>query len=514
MKTYKHFVFRFLSVLLLFMLMGSVCLTGDDVSLKKLDEFIQAAMKESGQPGLAFALVKDGKVIFMKGYGVRNIETGEKITPQSLFNIASCSKAFTTALIAQLAEEGLLKWDDRVIDAYPEFRVSDPWVTSRATFRDLLSHRMGFATFDGDLLWYETGYGNDEIVRRMRDIPQRKEFRSEFGYQNNTYIVAGEVIARLTKKTWGENLTEKILNPLGMKNTFVCGADLKTEMDIASPHHKGKKYAGLLKNQNPAASMFSCVEDLTIWMRALLAEGQWNDARILKPESIENLFSPNTVFPSSKKARENGSLFRAYALGWGVSDYYGHRILEHSGGMPGYISLVTLLPEQKLGLVTLINDEASLPWLIKSKVLDMFLSLKQKKDWLKEYREGKKAQEENEKKQLAERESKRVKDTKPSLPHEGYTGKYTDKVYGDALVQLKDGVLTLTLVPAAELFTSQMNHWHYNTFHVKFRDEYLPFGLVTFSFDSVGKVIGFKIDLPNPDFHFYQLDFKRTGDVK
>lgn len=483
----------------------------DSVDLQSLDKYIREVVKDFRLVGLAIAVVKDDQVVFSKGYGLKDIYKKDKVNPGSLFNIASCSKAFTAACIGILVDEGKLKWDDKVIDFLPEFRLSDPYITSALTIRDILSHRSGLGTFDGDLLWYQTGYDNKEVIRRMRYVPIRRQFRSQFGYQNTMYMTAAEIVETVSKQTWDTFLTERILQPLDMKNTRACSKFLQEGMDIAQPHVEGKRYPPYIQNPNAAGSIYSCTAEMVNWMQMLLNKGKWQQQQILKPETIETLFSPHTILRVSSFMKKNGTHFRTYGLGWNILDYYGEKIIEHSGGMPGYISRVTLVPDKKLGVVILTNNMNPVPALLRYKILDLFLTKNQKRktDREKIFLEMIEKQEERKKNQKAEREQKRVKGTKPSLALEKYVGLYKDRMYGKAKIGLEMKKLVLTLLPTRDIFTSPMEHWHYNTFRVRFKDEFLPDGFVTFDFDSDGKVTGFTIDLPNPDFHFHHLDFKK-----
>lgn len=506
-----HKLFVFVLVLAIFIPGG---LYARKFSPKKLDKDIRTMVEVMKPVGLAVAVVKDGKIIFSKGYGVKDVETKEKITPETLFNIASCSKAFTTASLGILVQEGKLEWDDKVIDYLPDFQLSDPWITNHLTIRDLVSHRVGLGTFDGDLLWYETDYDDKEIIRRMRFLPIRRQFRSQFGYQNNTYITAGEIIKKISGKSWAEFVTEKVLQPLEMTTTRVGGKFLAKDADLAQPHYKNKKYPRIVQKPNAAASLFSSVDQLTHWMRMLLDNGKWGDKRLLESRTLRDLFSPQTPQRVSGFQEKRGTWFRAYAMGWGVSNYYSEKVVEHSGGMPGYISMVTLVPNQNLGIVTLTNNMNRIPMIVKYLVMDQFIRHPGKHDWVKLAMDFHKRGLEGEGKRLKKRLEKRVKDTRPSLDLEKYAGSYNDQWYGDASIEFKEGKLILTLLPTREIFTSPMEHWHYDTFRVDFKDEFLPFGLITFSFDSNGNITGFKIDLPNPDFHFHQMDFKKLKQNK
>ena len=479
------------------------------VNYQALDNYIQEAIDDFELPGLAVAIVKDSNVVFSKAYGFRNFEKKEPLTTKSLFNIASCSKAFTAATLGLLVDEGTLTWKDKVIDYYTDFRMSDPYITKELNMIDILSHRSGLGTFDGDLLWYETDYTDAEILRRMRYFPMRNDFRTEFGYQNNMYLLAGEVVKAASGKTWAEFVYEKIFAPLEMTESRTCSGDLKERQDIAMPHLKRVVNAYAMPRPNPAGSIFSSVDEMSHWIQMLLNGGKWNGVQVLSERTISALFSPRTILPVSKSMLENGTHFRAYCLGWIAYDYFGKKVLEHGGGMPGYISKVALVPEEKLGMVILTNDMNGLPDALRNKILDVFLSDRDK-DWAALYFEMTQKSETRREERELEREEKRVKKTRPSLKLEEYAGLYRDEKYGDAMVEFENKKLHLTLLPTKKVFTSQMEHWHFDTFRIKFKDEFLPEGFITFNFNTDREVTGFLIDLPNPDFHFKNLKFEKV----
>ena len=477
------------------------------VDYTALDRYIKKVTADFHLEGLTIGIVKNDNVVFLKGYGVKDIDTGEKVAPDSLFNIASLTKAFTSACVGILVQQGKLHWDDKVIDLLPGFQLSDPYITWELTIRDILSHRSGFGTFDGDLLWYRTPYDPAEIIRRMRYLPVRQQFRSEFGYQNNMYIVAGEIIAKVSGMPWAEFLKTNILDPLEMKATIPCSQSLKEGVNIAQPHVEGKKYPLYIQAPNAAASIYSSSTEMLNWLRMFLNEGKWKDKQVLESAVLEELFSPQTILKVSPTSKKNGTNFRTYGLGWNISDYYGELVYEHSGGMPGYISKAVLVPGKKLGFVILTNNMNAVTSLLRNKLLDIFITGRQT-DWNKIFMElvekGEKGKIEKEEARL----KSRVANTRPSLEPARYAGIYEDRAYGRAQIVLENEKLVLTLLPAKEVFTSEMEHWHYDTFRIKFRDSFLPDGFVTFQFDSKEEIIGFKIDLPNPDFHFHHLDFK------
>ena len=480
------------------------------VDFQALDQYIDKAVKDFELTGLAISIVKDRDMVFQKGYGLKNANTQEAMTTSALFNIASCSKAITAACIGILVKEGQLNWKDKVIDYIPEFRLSDPYITKELNITDILCHRSGLATFDGDLLWYGTQYDNQEIIKRMRYLPVRNDFRSEYGYQNNMYIIAGEIIYKITGMTWSDFVYNKIFRLLGMTESRTCGIHVTDNQDLAHPHLNGQLRQPQMSKPNPCGSIFSSVEEMSHWMIMLLNGGSWNGQQILDASIIEKLFSAQISLGVSPLLKQNGTHFRAYGLGWRLFDYSGKKIVEHDGGMPGYISKVTLVPEEKLGVVMLTNDMNSLTLPLRLKILDEFLNDSQK-DWAKEFLELEKNRKEITEKQKSDRLAKRVKNTSPSLELAKYTGIYHDLMYGDARIEIVNKELNLTLLPAKDLFVSNMEHWHFDTFRIQFKDEFLPEGFVTFFFNSDAEITGFKIDLPNPDFHFYNLDFKKIS---
>jgi CubicO group peptidase (beta-lactamase class C family) len=462
--------------------------------------------------GFAVAVVKDGELLYASGFGKRSAANGPAVEASSLFNIASCSKAFTAAALAALVEDGKIKWDDKVIDYLPGFRLEDPWITAQITLRDLLCHRSGLATFYGDLLWYGTTYTDEEILARMRHIHLLNDFRSEFGYQNNMYMVAGMVIQKVTGKTWEQFVTDRFFRPLGMDNTRSSNDALTPGQNIAFGHINGKQQEIFdFNGTKPAASIYSSVEDLSKWCRMWLAGGTFNGKQILSKESIRTIQTVHMPLGVSPNSESWGIHFRGYGLGWNLFDYAGRKIVEHDGGMPGYVSKVTLVPEEKLGIVVLnsgmdffINDA------LRFKLLDHLLR-HEGRNWDALFMSFKQGSDAYAKQQESVRNAARISNTKPGLPLSAYTGTYDDPAYGKAQVTEQDGGLHLSFLPAKAIFSGAMSHWHFDTFKVQFKDDFLTFGLVGFEVGPDGKVKGFKIDLPSDDFQFFELDFKKEG---
>ncbi|MFM2376091.1 MAG: hypothetical protein RLZZ165_1188 [Bacteroidota bacterium] len=477
-----------------------------------MEKIVEASYEAFKPTGLCVAVVKDGRVVLSKGWGSADKDANRPAESGSLFNIASCTKAFTAACIGMLVAQGKLRWEDKVIDHIAGFQLSDACITSQLTVRDLLCHRSGLGTFDGDLLWYGTDYTDEQILAHLRHLPIRQDFRSEFGYQNNLYMVAGLLIQEVTGKSWSEFVRDNLFLPLGMNATCASNDELPPGAPLARGHLQGQvqpiyDFTGC----KPAASIYSSVDDLSHWVRMWLDGGRWNGRQILDPKTIRTLTTGHTLMSVSPAWESWGIHFRSYALGWILMDYGGKRVIEHNGGMPGYISKVMILPESNLGLVVLNNgNDGMVNDVIRFKVLDHFLGLKGP-DWDRLFRGYSDQEQENQQAATASREAARKPGTQPSLPLTAYAGAFFDRTYGEAKVELQGNRLMFTMVPARALFTGEMEHFHYDTWKVHFRDPYLPFALVTFELTHTGDVCGLKIDLPSADFHFHMLDFRRKA---
>lgn len=485
------------------------------LTAEQVTALVQAAGEKFGTKGLEVAVVQDGEVLAEVAVGER--AAGAPMTPQSLCNIASCSKAFTAAAVALLVEQKKLGWDDLVVDHLPEFRMSDAWITEHMTIRDLLSHRCGLTTFEGDLLWYASDYDDAEVLRRIARLPIPQRFREQFGYQNLMFMVAGLVVQRVSGQSWEEFVEQRLLQPLEMTASRACAQRLPADAEKAIPHIDG---AAITDHEfvavKPAASIYSSVHELTHWARMLLAGGTWQGRQVLTKESIDELWRPNTIMGGRGGAGTGASAedFHSYAMGWFLSVVQGKKLVEHDGGMPGFLSKVSLLPEDRFAFVVLNNgNDGVVNEAIKRALLTAHAGGDGMKD-IERIAVVKKRIDANAKKEVAQREAARVPDTKPSLPLDAYAGRYEDAIYGPAEVSTLDGKLHLVLVPSKRRLFGDMQHWHRDTFRVDFPDKFLPFALVTFSFAADGKVAGFKIDCPIADFDFGALDFRRSQPAK
>lgn len=481
----------------------------EEKNIEELRSYIEEARQLFEVPGIAVGIIKDGQVIMNEGFGFRNMKAGTPATEQTIFGIASCSKAFTAACMAMVVEDSLVQWDDRVIDHYPEFQLSDPFATSEMRVRDLLCHRSGLQTFDGDLLWYGTDYTREEVVERIRHRDLSYGIRSRFGYQNVMYIAAGELIKKVTGRTWDEFVQERILTPLGMLSTTTSNSGFNGDMNVAYPHVDGETLEFLdYDNSGPAASMNTSSTDLLKWVEMQLNKGTYKEIQVFSKNQYYTMTAPHTLINAGPGETIGGTHFYAYGLGWFMFDYEGRKVIQHGGGLPGFHSKVVLVPEDNLGYVILSNQISGLVESVYKKILDFYLT-DADTDWAMIYHENELKSKSRDEAAEAQRNSKRVTDTKPSLQLSSYAGTYQEKMYGEAVIENTEDGLAIVLRPSKKLFFSEMEHWENDTFKITFNDPFLPSGYVTFHADENGGIERFTIDLENPDFHFYKLDFMK-----
>lgn len=481
------------------------------VDYEALDAYITNAFNKSQATGLAVGIIKDGSIVFTKGYGVRNVETKAPIDSRTQFGIGSCSKAFTAASIGLLVDDGILNWNDKVIDHLPWLRLHDAYVTKELMISDLLCHRSGLGTFDGDLLWFGTDYTSEEVVRRIRELPLRNGFRSRFGYQNVMFIAAGLVVEAVTGKSWCEFVKERILRPLHMDDSSTDLADFKSNSNIAFPHVDGVPLSFIsYDNAGPAASINCSVDDALKWLHMWLNDGSIDDTQFLSQRTIGTITSSQMFLNGGPGAEPQGLHFINYGYGWRLMDYAGRKIIRHGGALPGYLSEIVFIPEEDLGIVILMNDLIPIHVAIANKILDVFMNDRDR-DYVAETLRALEQYKPVLERQREQRLSARIADTTPSLPLAGYVGMYRDPMYGDAEVTQEDTGLVVTLLPAKELFSARLEHFHFETFKVQFPAPALEFGLVTFHFGSDGQIQKFTIDLPSQDLHFSNLTFVRQN---
>jgi len=430
-----------------------------------------------------------------------------------MYGIASLSKAFTAAAMGMLVDEGKVNWNDKVVDILPDWKLSDDNITTMFTVEDLMCHRSGLKTFDGDLLWYGSNYSRDEIIKRVRHLPLSYDYRAGFGYQNIMYITAGELIEKISGKSWDEFVRTRILNPLGMFKTNTSIKKYKEGQNIAYPHLKGKPQNLInYDNSGATAAMNSNVVDMQKWIMFLLNNGIYEGDTLLQPKTLNKIWSVHNPLGVSSFDKGNGTHFKGYGMGWFLMDYQGVKVISHGGGLPGYITKVVVVPEMDLGFVIMSNDMSGVCTALMYEIIDMISGKENTRDWSLAFANHTSKTDSLGQLKIEKQNTERKKDTSPSAVLESFVGTYKDTYYGNATISIlgkgKKARLQLVLEPAKELFTATLEHWEGDSFVFNFNDEFLPRGFAKFEIKD-GIVTGFTIDLPNPDFHFSNLKFKK-----
>ena len=476
-------------------------------TLNGFDDYANKAIKDWGLPGLAVAVVKNDQVVFAKGFGVRKIGESTPVDEKTLFAIGSSSKAFTAAALAMLVDEGKVKWDDPVTKHLPGFQLFDPYVTREITVRDLLCHRSGLDR--SDFIWYGTPYKRDEIWSRIRYVKPASSFRSKFGYQNIMFLAAGQIVERVSGKSWDDFIRERIFVPLGMSSSSTSIRAFASQNNVSTPHAKIDEKVRTIPWRNidniaPAGSINSNVLEMAQWVRLQLGEGSYKGTRLISTASTLEMQEPQTIIPRDPQLSlfMPNTHFRSYGLGWMLQEYKGRKIVQHGGAIDGMIAMVGMIPEEKLGVVILSNLSGQLlPTALMFRIFDQYLGAPAK-DWSGDMLKAMRSLEEQGKAAEKKSEETRVKGTQPSLALEKYAGTYKDDALGDAKVGVEKGRLVLR-TPA---FVADLEHWHYDTFRSTFRDEGMGGKtLVTFALNSQAKADTLNI----PDMG---LTFKRAAD--
>jgi len=462
--------------------------------LTGLDAYVKKSMEAWETPGLSIAIVKDGKVVLTRGYGVRQQDGKAPVDADTVFAAGSISKTFTASAVAALIARDRLRWDDHVIDRLPDFRLYDPYVTREIRVRDLLCHRSGLPR--GEMLWYYSTFDRREILRRLRYLEPEAGFRTAFGYQNLMFVAAGEVVASVAGMSWDNFIAETFLRPLGMTSTSTSVAAIGG--NAATPHARvDGKYSPIpwlnVDNIAPAGGVNTSAADLAKWMLFQLADGKTGDTELLLPGDVAEMRTPQTIIPVSKAHREAvpDTLFRAYGLGWYLEDYRGVRLAYHGGRIDGMSSRLTLVPERGLGVAVLTNrGRSSLPDALTYRVLDTYLGAPAKDwsgDFLKRAEDIFAERDEKRERLLAQR----VPDTRPSLPLDGYAGTYDSELYGPLDIQYDGAALWLRRNDEA---IATLSHFNYDTFLATFTSPALRNRLVTFSLDKLGHVAALDLE--------------------
>lgn len=465
--------------------------------LAGLDAYVDKALGEWGAPGAALAVVKDGRVVLARGHGVRERGKPERVDESTLFAIASLTKGFTAAGLGILIDEGKLAWDDPVSRHLPTFAVADPYVTKEITLRDLLAHRSGLAE-RADILWFSTGFGRDEILRRLAYLEQGSAFRSSFSYQNVAYLAAGELLGQRAGASWDDFIRRRLFEPLGMTRSNTSVRALEQDDNVARPHsdeadvHRPIPYRNV-DNIGPAASINSSAADMARWLLFQLGQGSLAGRRILSDKAFAEMLAPQMLIglDDGLKQLYPESHFQAYGLGWVLQDYRGRQVVWNTGGMDGMACSLAFLPEEKVGVVVLVNaPRISLPEALVFRVLDRYLGAPDK-DWSGIRRTRSRALRQRAAAATQAKADARAKDRAPSLPLGRYAGVYDQPLMGPAAIALQGGRLAVHLASSLD---GDLEPWEGDTFRIVWRDKPLGTSLCGFEVDGRGDVTGIKVE--------------------
>ena len=522
---------RFTFALSCFALAVAAGLVGSGAALaapseQAIGQSIQRAMEEFQVPGMAVSVVHEGDIYYAAGHGVLEAGKHGKVDDRTLFQIGSVSKAFTAATLALLADEGKLEWDAPVIDYLPEFRMHDAWVTREFTLRDLLTHRSGLPLGAGDLLIFPEGKtSHAEVVHAMRYFEPVSSFRAKFDYDNLLYIVAGEVVARVSGMPFEDFLEQRLLSPLGMSD---CSATLERaapDAARATPHvlvdgELQTTRSGITPVAAAAGGINCSARSMTRWLSFVLAKGVLPDGtQLISAAQFSQLLNPVTLLPSPAYLVEHaGSYLNAYALGWNVSTFYGQPALSHGGGVVGMTAFVMLLPKQGLAVFAGGNQMSAAPRAIVNDIVDQFLAGQAQnagKDWTAIISGLVKSGQDAGADAVAKAMEARDADSRPSLPLERYVGSYRDPWYGNIRITLEDDGALWFYSERNEPLQGPLEHFQYDSFIARWTDRRLNAdAYVSFTLTPQGGVEGIRMKAVSPttdfSFDFHDLDLRRV----
>ncbi len=496
------------------------------LSGKQIDSLVELTLKTFDVPGISVGIVKDGKLIHAKGYGVANLKTGKKVDENTLFGIASNSKSYTAAALGILVDEGKIKWDDKVTDYIPEFKMYNPYVTEEFTIRDLLTHRSGLGLGAGDLMMFpdQSDFTKKDIIHNLRYLKQVSSFRTKYDYDNNLYIVAGEVVAKASGISWEDFIEQRIMQPLGFKSSAASITRLKDRSNSIRPHAPVNGKVETIdidwsETANAAGGIWSNIIDESKWVILQMNHGKYGDSlkqKLFSEDVHEEMWSAQTNIGARAFPPYN-THFAAYGLGWFLSDVKGYKQVTHTGGLAGIVTQVLMIPEINLGIIVFTNQQSGAAFsAISNTIKDGYLGVTGY-DWVKRYAdrvakgdaEAKKINDE-----VAATIDAQSKANNGKFNVEPYIGKYSDQWFGEVEISVKDGKPWFASKRSPKL-SGELFPYKGNTLIVRWTDRSMDAdAFVMFSTDKDGKPSGIKMNAISPltdfSFDFQDLDFKKT----
>ncbi len=442
------FTLKFVSVLCLINNLNGQTVSNSFI-VDSLDLFVEREMAAWQIPGVAVLVVKDGEVIVQKGYGLLEEGKPEKVNENTLFMIASNTKAFTGTALAMLDVEGKCSLDDRVQQYLPGFTMKDPWVAQHVTLTDVMSHRLGMETFQGDFMYWESDLSSEEVMAKFGKLTPMYDFRAKWGYCNAGFLIAGECLEKIEGITWEQFIRDRIVKPLEMNRTLVMTAEIDRADNLASAHTMVDGQLQVIPhckidNIAPAASISSSVNDLSHWLIALLDSGKYNGMQVIPFMAIKKAQTPRSFIRPGRHPF-NASHYSLYGLGWDLRDYEGREIVSHTGGVDGFVTSVSLMPEEDLGIVVLTNtDHNGFYEALKWEIIDAYLGMPYR-NYSQFYLERYKTMWHHEQQLVTSWRDSAAMALKLPVKLSAFEGKYTHEVYGEALLKANGQDLVLSL---------------------------------------------------------------------
>ena len=519
MKTTKQIVLTVVAVVLLTVSVMAQALNGSQI-----DVLVERSMKAFDVPGISVGVIKDGKLVYAKGHGVRSLTSKKAMDENTLVGIASNSKAMTCLSLGILVDEGKLSWDDRVRDFVPEFKLYDPYVSDDFRIRDLLTHRSGLGLGAGDLMFFPDGadFTVKEVIHNLRYLKQTSSFRTKYDYDNNLYIVAGEVVARVTGKSWPEFVEDRIFRPLGMTKTAGLMERLKDKSNLIDGHAPVEGKVQVIKRSSvrlaaAAGGVNSNIVEMAKWVQMLLDDGRTDDGKRLVSEAvIREMMSPQTIIRVNAPGPYN-THFAAYGLGFFLTDIAGYKQVTHTGGLEGMVTQVTMIPELGLGIIVLTNQQEGGAFRsITNQILDSYLG-KSGRDWVADLSAARQKSLASAKATtdavFADIEKARASGGVVLQPA-SLTATYKDAWLGEVAIAMIDGKLRFRSKRSPGL-SGEMLPYKANTYVVRWDDRSMDAdSFVTFTLDLNGNASGFTMKAISPltdfSYDFHDLEFHRV----
>ena len=459
------------------------------------------------QPSIAVSIVKDGETVLNEAFGYADGPAAVPADSDTMYQIGSCSKAFTAAAVAILVDRGKIGWDVPVRTYMPWIEFKDPFTTANVTVRDLLCHRTGLPRHDA--YWIDGPCTRREMVENLRNMQPCWSFRSYWCYQNTCFVAAGMLIETISGQTWEQFVKENILDPLGMTRTTFYVDDISGDPNHAEPHarhmptdltgyevipflksDREDKAAGIGAPYGPAGSIMSTLNDMTVWVKFNLNKGRFGDKQIISEESMTELHKPQMLLAEPLLFPFPEQDFFSYGMGWFIESQRGHKMVEHGGNINGFSALVTMVPDMDLGIITLTNfDNSFNTYATTYSIIDSYLGV-EGGDWHNRLRDMIAQIFTSMPDQMKQLRGEPVPGTSPGHALADYAGTYTNPTYGDVVISCEDGKLGFLYNKAF----SPLEHFHYDTFLLT--DPKILYSGVTVLFrtDAFGKVDSLTFD--------------------